>query len=161
MSDCPPALQIRRLEPGEGWRIRACLAAAFSPYRDSYTEALFADTVPSVENLEQRCRQMTVLVACTADGEVVGTISYAVIDEVEAHLRGMAVVPDRHGCGVASRLLDTAESELRAVGCTLVTLDTTEPLRRAVAFYEKQGYRESGKRQTSFGMPLIEYSKRL
>jgi len=38
--------------------------------------------------------------------------------------------------------------------------DTTEPLRPAVRFYERNGYRASG-RVTDFGMPLFEYVKRL
>jgi hypothetical protein len=38
-------------------------------------------------------------------------------------------------------------------------LDTTEPLQRAMGFYEKHGYRRSGKVSDFFGMPLVEYQK--
>ena len=44
-------------------------------------------------------------------------------------------------------------------GCSLVTLDTTEPLERATRFYEKHGYRLSGRVSEFFGMPLFEYVK--
>ena len=73
----------------------------------------------------------------------------------------MAVLPECHGQGIAKELLATAEEELRLLGCTRVTLNTTEPLRRAVHFYEKNGYRASGKIRDFFGMPLYEREKPL
>ena len=39
--------------------------------------------------------------------------------------------------------------------------DTTEPLRPAVRFYERNGYRASGRVTDFFGMPIFEYVKRL
>jgi GNAT superfamily N-acetyltransferase len=71
----------------------------------------------------------------------------------------MAVHPAWHGTGLSNSLLLTAENELRKAGCTLITLDTTEPLNRAVRFYEKNGYRPTGKIGRFYGMPLLEYSK--
>jgi len=73
----------------------------------------------------------------------------------------MAVRPAFHGQGVADRLLEAVEDELRARGCAVATLDTTEPLRRAVRFYERHGYRASGRISDFFGMPVFEYVKRL
>ena len=71
----------------------------------------------------------------------------------------MAVLPAWQGAGVAALLLDAAERELRDKGCSLVTLDTTEPLERATRFYEKHGYRPSGRVSEFYGMPLFEYVK--
>jgi len=51
--------------------------------------------------------------------------------------------------------------ELRLSGCVRITLDTTEPLERAMRFYEKNGYRRSGRVSDFFEMPLIEYQKTL
>jgi GNAT superfamily N-acetyltransferase len=73
----------------------------------------------------------------------------------------MAVLPTWQGAGVAALLLDAAERELRDQRCSLVALDTTEPLRRATRFYEKHGYRASGRVSDFFGMPLFEYVKDL
>ena len=56
---------------------------------------------------------------------------------------------------------EPAESELSSMKCSRVTLDTTEPLQRAVCFYEKHGYRPSGRVTDFFGMPLHEYVKQL
>ena len=54
-----------------------------------------------------------------------------------------------------------ALDELRARGCTRVSLDTTEPLRRAMGFYEAQGFRRTGRVRDFFGMPLHEYVRAL
>lgn len=104
---------------------------------------------------------MSLFVAVNEDGEVVGTIGCASLVNHEGHLRGMAVLPDRQGSGLAGQLLERAESELRDLGCTRVTLDTTEPLKRAVRFYERHGYRATGRVTNFFGMPLYEYAKEL
>lgn len=71
----------------------------------------------------------------------------------------MAVRPSWQGRGVAEKLLETVESELAERGCRRISLDTTEPLKRAVAFYEKNGFRSSGKITDFFGMRLFEYVK--
>ncbi len=73
----------------------------------------------------------------------------------------MAVRPEWQGTGVAAQLLRHVESELRVKKCSRVTLDTTEPLRRAMRFYERNGYQRSGEVSDFFGMPLIEYIKEM
>ncbi len=87
---------------------------------------------------------MSIFVAVTEAGDIVGTIACAVMEAGEGHLRGMAVLPEWQGRGIAEQLLQTAEAELAARQCSRVTLDTTEPLLRAMRFYEKHGYRPSG-----------------
>jgi GNAT superfamily N-acetyltransferase len=71
----------------------------------------------------------------------------------------MAVRPGWQGTGLSNSLLLTAENDLREAGCKIITLDTTEPLNRAIRFYEKNRFRPTGKIGCFFGMPLIEYSK--
>jgi GNAT superfamily N-acetyltransferase len=73
----------------------------------------------------------------------------------------MEVRPEWQGSGVAQQLLASAEAELRSAGCKVITLDTTEPLQRATRFYQRNGFRPSGKVSSFFGMPLIEYMKSL
>lgn len=82
-------------------------------------------------------------------------------DVTEGHLRGMAVLPEWQGGGVAEALLRAAEAELVSRNCACITLDTTEPLQRATRFYEKHGYRRSGRVSDFFGMRLHEYVKYL
>jgi GNAT superfamily N-acetyltransferase len=152
-------IEIRPAGREDAAAILNCLAAAFAPYRTQYTPAAFADTVPSDETVHLRLQQMQVLIA-TVVGAVVGTIS-GMSNAEEGHLRGMAVLPEWHGRGVAAKLLAAIENYLRSHGCERITLDTTLPLEPAMRFYEKNGYHRSGNISDFFGMPLIEYVKLL
>jgi ribosomal protein S18 acetylase RimI-like enzyme len=154
---CP----IRRATSEDADGILACLRVAFADYRETYTPAAFADTVLTLDTMRERLAKMLVFVAVDRSTQVVGTIACGVINRDEGHLRGMAVLPELRGSGIAVRLLQRAESELRQRKCTHVTLDTTEPLQRAMGFYEKNGFRRSGKITDFFGMPLFEYDKTL
>ena len=139
--------------------ILECLALAFAPYQQRYTVEGFLDTVLTAETIHQRLKDMFVFVATDFSNRVVGTISCKVLAHGEGHLRGMAVRPEWQGSGVSMRLLERAEAELRQAGCRIITLDTTEPLKRAVQFYTKNGFRPTGKVGSFFGMLLFEYSK--
>lgn len=150
-------IEIRSADKADSGAILRCLKLAFAPYRGDYTPAAFADTILSPETLHLRLQQMKVLVA-TAAGNVVGTIS-ASYNAEEGHLRGMAVLPEWHGLGVAAKLLAGIEALLRGDGCKKITLDTTLPLVPAMKFYERNGYRRSGKTADFFGMRLLEYVK--
>ena len=151
--------QIRAAAAADIDGVLACLAAAFEPYRTQYSPEGFADTVLNRNTLETRMRQMRVLVAIS-DGAVVGTIAWAA-HAGEGHLRGMAVLPEFQGTTVAAALLQEAEREIRNQGCSRVTLDTTQPLQRAIGFYTRHGFAPSGRITDFFGMPLYEYVKPL
>jgi N-acetylglutamate synthase-like GNAT family acetyltransferase len=148
---------IRRAASNDGEAIVACLAAAFAPYSNSYTSTAFTDTVLDPRLVEDRLREMCVFVA-VSEGKVVGTVACAASGE-QGHLRGMAVLPDWQGSGVASALLQAAEAEMRNQRCKRITLDTTEPLERAMRFYARHGFRISGRVSDFFGMPLHEWVK--
>ena len=152
---------VRHATPADAGAILDCLYSAFEPYRARYTPDGYRDTTLAPETIRERLASMSVLVAVDRGGEIVGTIACAVASAGVGHLRGMAVLPTWQGAGVAALLLDAAERELRDKGCSLVTLDTTEPLERATRFYEKHGYRPSGRVSEFFGMPLFEYVKGL
>lgn len=154
-------IAIRRARADDAESMLECLSEAFESYRDEYTPGGFADTVLDRGALERRMAEMSLFVATGEAGEIVGTIGCAPASSAEGHIRGMAVRPDWHGRGVAGRLLAAAEAELRDLGCGRVSLDTTAPLQRAVRFYERNGYRASGKVADFFGMPLFEYVKPL
>ena len=173
----PPKFSIRRATASDAEGILECLHRAFAPFEQLYPPAGFRDTILTPETIHHRLATMTVLVAVSESGQIVGTIGCNVVPQSpddpiarspnvkEGHIRGMAVLPQcqgkQHGTGVAEELLRAAEGELRQLGCTRVTLDTTEPLQRAIRFYERNGYRASGKVGDFFGMPLFEYVKQL
>src|SRR5438270_2536549 len=136
-------MQIRKAAAADAEGILDGRHTAFEPYRTRYTPAGFEDTVMNAKTVAERLQSMTLFVAIE-NGAVVGTIGCAIHDH-EGHLRGMAVLPHFQGSGVARRLLEAAEAELREQGCTRVTLDTTGPLQRAAQFYEKCGYQRTGR----------------
>jgi ribosomal protein S18 acetylase RimI-like enzyme len=117
--------------------------------------------VLSAAAIQHRFEEMSVFVAVSETGEIAGTVGCQTIGSQEGHIRGMAVRPEYLGTGVARRLLEAVETELRQRGCSLLTLDTTEPLERAIRFYERHGFRFSGTVRNFFGMRLLEYMKRL
>ena len=136
-----------------------CLHSAFQEFRSSYTTAAFLDTVLTPETVRTRLEAMHVFIAVDEANLVIGTIACQVAGKDEGHIRGMGVLPSWQGTGVAAQLLRTAESHLRQSECTLVSLDTTAPLQRAIRFYERNGFRPSGRVTDFFGMPLFEYIK--
>jgi ribosomal protein S18 acetylase RimI-like enzyme len=152
-------VRLRRATEQDLDAVRVCLSLAFAPYEEAYTAAAFRDTVPAVDGLVERLRTMTILVAEAEGGTVVGTIAHEAGPSGEGHLRGMAVLPQVLGSGVAARLLEAAERALAAAGCQRVTLDTTQPLQRAIRFYERHGYAATGRVTDFFGMALHEYAK--
>ncbi len=154
-------ITIRKAASADAPAILHCLRIAFEPYRSSYTAEAFTDTVLTTETIQRRLASMCILVAVNEAGNIIGTIGCSVMGESEGHLRGMAVLPAWQGCGIAEKLLRTAEAELGAGKCSRISLDTTEPLQRAMRFYERHGYRRSGKVSDFFGMPLHEYVKNL
>jgi len=154
-----PGFSIRRAERSDGQSILDCLRLAFAPYREQYTPEGFADTVLTPETIERRFARMIVMVATSTAGEIVGTVAGKAVNEEGGHIRGMAVRPSWQGRGVGAALLKAIETELRAQLCSRITLDTTEPLQRAIRFYECHGYSRSGDVADFFGMPLMEYVK--
>ncbi len=141
--------------------ILECLRAAFEPYEPRYTSDAYRDTVLTPDTLRERFECMSILVAVMPAGDVIGTIACQVTSPDEGHLRGMAILPRYQGTGIADALLAAAEHDLQDAHCVRVTLDTVEPLRRAIRFYERHGYRPSGRAVDFFGMPLYEYVKTL
>ena len=158
MPEPTSTIVVRQATIADARGILDCLSAAFEPYRTSYTPDAYLDTVLTEETVIARLATMQIFVA-VSDGQVVGTIACAMQGAEEGHLRGMAVLPETLGRGIAQLLLKAAEEELRRHGCLRITLDTTDPLQRAMHFYEKHGYRRSGKTTDFFGMPLHEYAK--
>ena len=161
MSSQAATVSFRKATSEDSPGILACLREAFEEFRERYTPAGFLDTVLTPKTLAKRLETMNVFVAVNSREQVVGTITSSVVSLEQGHLRGMAVLPSLRGSGIAGQLLSRAESELHQLKCMRVTLDTSEPLLRAMRFYEKHGYRRSGKTKDFFGMLLIEYQKTL
>ena len=60
-------------------------------------------------------------------------------------LKRMWVHDDWRGAGLGTRLLRHLEGQSRALGHTIVRLDTNKALTEAIAMYERAGYRQTGR----------------
>ena len=150
---------VRKATLADSDAILHCLAEAFAPFREEYSPEAFTDTVLTRETLAERFQRMTIYVA-EVEGRIVGTIAGLYLPEKrKGHIRGMAVVPQYQGQGVAEQLLMSVEAGLSAAGATRITLNTTAPLQRAMRFYERNGYQPTGRSRDFFGMTLYEYAK--
>lgn len=140
--------------------ISSCIASAFEEFRQLYTAAAFADTVPTKEQVAERMRHMSIYVATGSNEVVVGTVACTFCGS-RAHLRGMAVRPKCQGADIAVRLLLMVEQDALHAGCSKITLGTTMVLQRAVHFYQRHGFTPTGAVSDFFGMSLHAYEKTL
>ena len=153
---------IRRANKNDAKGIHKVLLAAFEEYRDFYTPEGFNDTVMSEEAVINRMKGMILYVATDQNQKIIGTIGWQKINNKEAHIRGMAVLPNWQGkSGPASALLQIVEQDAKTEGSRFLTLDTTKILKRAQNFYKKYGFKETGKTGNFFGSIIYEYIKSL
>jgi len=75
------------------------------------------------------------------DGEPVACGGIARYDGATAEIRRMYVVPEARGRGLSRRLLTALEDEARALGCSLVRLETGKLQTEAVGLYASAGFR--------------------
>jgi GNAT superfamily N-acetyltransferase len=83
--------------------------------------------------------------------EIVGTITYYPAGHGKgspwlesggvAHMGQLAVEPKLQGRGIATRLVGHVEQTARRDGARELALDTAEPARHLIAWYERMGYR--------------------
>lgn len=71
-------------------------------------------------------------------GERVGHITWAIIDDSLEIITLATTIDDR---GVGTALLEAAGAEARRAGCTRMFLTTSNDNLRALAFYQKRGWR--------------------
>jgi N-acetylglutamate synthase-like GNAT family acetyltransferase len=153
---------IRKAIDNDANSIHKVLLAAFEEYRHYYTPEGFSDTVMSKRAVIERMKDMKLYVAIDQNKKVIGTIGWQKINNEEAHIRGMAVVPERQGKnGPATNLLHIVEKDARSEGCRLFTLDTTAVLERAQNFYKNQGFKKTGKTGDFFGSTIYEFAKEI
>src|SRR5207247_9318070 len=88
------SVAVRRATAGDADGILDCLQTAFEPYRQRYTPEGFKDTVLGPDTVHERLHSMSVFVAVTDAGAVVGTIGWQIISPEEGHLGGMAAMPE-------------------------------------------------------------------
>ncbi|HUO14819.1 MAG TPA: GNAT family N-acetyltransferase [Verrucomicrobiae bacterium] len=153
-------LQVRRANIEDATAIASVLQFAFAEYEPLYTKEGYAATTPPVSAVLSRLREGPVWVAVT-ETRIVGTAS-AVEKEKALYLRGMGVLPEARGMGVARLLLKEMEGWAGTLGASRLFLSTTPFLDRAIRLYLAFGFRrtQEGPHEL-FGTPLFTMEKPL
>lgn len=153
-------IQIRRAAPDDAARVASVLYESFVEYEALYTQAAFAATTSTGEQIRSRMEEGPVWVALH-NGAIVGTVSVAPRGD-DLYIRGMAVVPSARGLKIGRLLLERSESFALEQGCRRLILSTTPFLMSAIQLYERYGFRRSSEGpQELFGTPLFTMVKSL
>lgn len=131
----PPIVSLRVATPADLDALVALEHAAFAGDRAERRSIRHAIRSPS----------MTVLVAIMDDGAEQDILVGAATLERRrgsrnARLSSIAVSPLRSGLGLGSRILDGAEDDARAHGCTRLRLEVRADNGAGIRLYERRGY---------------------
>jgi putative acetyltransferase len=151
---------IRRATPEDAEAISGVLRQAFAEYQPLYTPPAFRATTPSPDGVLARLDEGPVWVALRGPA-LVGTAS-VVVAARGCSVRGMAVAPAARGRRIGWRLLETIEQFAQAERLPRLYLCTTPFLDRAIALYERYGFRSTDDGPPDlFGTPLFTMAKTL
>lgn len=139
--------------------------------RDIDALLLIENTVFETDRISRRSfrrfldgSRASLLVAAGEDGAVWG---YALTlfrrGSGVARLYSIAVAPGRAGKGLGRHLLAAAEATAEARGCRVLRLEVREENARAVALYERCGFRPIGRRNGYYadGAAALRFEKHL
>ncbi len=84
--------------------------------------------------------QSELFLVCVVGDRVIGTV-LAGFDGVRGWVHKVAVDPEFQGLGIATRLMDAAETGLSAMGCAKLNIQVRGTNTAAVKFYEDAGYK--------------------
>jgi N-acetylglutamate synthase-like GNAT family acetyltransferase len=142
--------------------VEAIVALVQSAYRGESSRRGWtteADVLDGQRTDAQEVREtLPHLLVAERDGALVGVCAMQPHGD-EGHFGMFAVSPDEQGGGVGSALLATAEERARGLGLVRVTMWVLWMRRELIAFYERRGYVDTGKRipfphtDPRFGLP--------
>ena len=151
---------IRRATPEDTEAISGVLHQAFAVYQLLYTPQAFRVTTSAPAEVLERMQEGPVWVALR-DEALVATAS-AVVTAKGCYLRGMAATPAARGHRIGWALLETIEHFAQNERLPRLYLSTTPFLDRAIALYERYGFRRTDDGPPElFGTPLFTMVKTL
>jgi N-acetylglutamate synthase-like GNAT family acetyltransferase len=152
---------VREATQDEVVEIAKVLQQAFAEFEALYTIDGFAATVISQADVARRMDEGPVWVALR-NATIAGTASAVLKGERGLYVRGVAVVPQSRGSGIASALLREVESFARTENCRRMFLTTTPFLDSAIQLYKRWGFtRVPDGNEDLFGTPLFTMAKNL
>lgn len=125
-----------------------------------------ADLLGGQRTDEEEIRELiqaenSVLLLCLQDGEIVGSVNLQKTDDA-AYLGMLVIRPDLQGRNIGKQLMQAAENFVQQEwGVTKMKMTVITVRTELLAFYERRGYRRTGKIEpfptdARAGMPLVE-----
>jgi ribosomal protein S18 acetylase RimI-like enzyme len=106
-------------------------------------ELVFPDDPPWNEPIDvirrKRSVQRDLFLVAVSDGVLVGTVLSG-FDGVRGWVHKLAVHPEHHRRGIASRLMTAAEKRLADMGCPKLNLQVRSSNLQVLDFYRQAGY---------------------
>ena len=139
------AARVRRMVAAD--LVRVMEIAAELKDAPQWTEAVYAAL------LEPGGAVRRIALAAECLGGVEGFAVASVVGS-EAELETIAVAGARQRLGVGTQLVEALADELRAAGVRELFLEVRESNQRALAFYRRMGFAESGRRPRYYADPV-------
>lgn len=135
----------------EAWREAGPGALGFTGATD---EAI--KEIASEEFLKKRIASPNVqMVVAEEEGRVIGFSSVRKVEAREAELSGIIVLENATGKGIGTRLIRKAAEGARKRGFTSMQVKTEVINDRAISFYKKAGFTESGRKVEKVGRTKV------
>jgi putative acetyltransferase len=127
---------------------------------DAYQDTLYPPQSRHALDLAS-LKQPNVLFAVARDASLRAAGCGAIVLGPEyGEIKRMYVHPDYRGQGLARRVLDLLEGQAKAMGCTMLTLETGPRQPEALAFYERRGFSRTGPFGSYWDDPLSVFMRK-
>ena len=155
-------ITIRLAWKNEIFKIHKIFLEAFKPYKKYYTKKAYDATVISPRQINDRLldNEVYILVAIY-NSEIVGTVSVNKEDSSSFYICSMAVKPSFQGKGIGSYLLEEIIKLSVEKKVKTLSLESYDPLEKALNFYEFFGFEKTGKNRNYHGIEIFEMIKHI
>lgn len=155
-------LTFRKAQIHELNDIHLILSKSFRPYKKDYTKSAFDATVLNPTEIQNRIAdQKHDIFVVIQNKHIIGTVSLLKKGQDQLFIRSMAVHPDYQKRGFGLFILKKISELAKRKNIKTIFLDTYKPLKRAVKFYEKFGFKYTGVTQDLYGVEICEMIIRL
>ncbi|MGQ0778545.1 MAG: GNAT family N-acetyltransferase [Pseudonocardiales bacterium] len=167
-----PSLVLSRARPEHAAQVVELVDEGFDGYR-AWAPAGWRPVVPGEDQVLRMAEKLELPdVWCQLgriEGQLVGHVSLAPTTRADpdppapgtSKLWQLFVRPAWHGCGVAAALLESAVAEAQRRGFHRLSLFTPRDHARARAFYQREGWAQTGRESDGggLGLPTVEYAR--
>ena len=128
-------------EPATSADAQYCLGEYYRELQERF-DGGFDPELSLVPSLDEFAPPRGTFLLVRLNGEPVGCGGLKPITDEAAYLKRMWIAPEARGLGLARRLLSALEESARAMGYSIVRLETNKSLIEAQRLYRSAGYAE-------------------